>query len=107
MPSIEMRTPASRSRSAQAKAVNFDPWSVFMIFGGPNALVERLDAELDFQRVRQPPCQHTVAAPVHDRHEVKKAPSHWTISDVGAPDLAAPVDHQPAEQVEGSTLDSV
>jgi hypothetical protein len=39
LPSMEMRTPAWRSRSVQAKAVNCDPWSVFMISGGPKRVM--------------------------------------------------------------------
>jgi hypothetical protein len=38
-PSIEMRTPAFRSELVRAKAVNCEPWSVFMISGGPKRAV--------------------------------------------------------------------
>lgn len=34
LPSMEMRMPAFLSGSVQAKAVNCEPWSVFMISGG-------------------------------------------------------------------------
>jgi hypothetical protein len=36
LPSIEIRVPIRFSRSVQSKDVNWLPWSVFMISGGPN-----------------------------------------------------------------------
>ncbi len=36
LPSIEVRAPTRFRRSVQAKDVNWLPWSVFMISGGPN-----------------------------------------------------------------------
>ena len=36
MPSIEIRTFERRNLSVQANDVNWLPWSVFMISGGPN-----------------------------------------------------------------------
>jgi hypothetical protein len=35
LPSIDILTPARVRRSVQAKDVNWLPWSVFMISGGP------------------------------------------------------------------------
>jgi hypothetical protein len=62
-------------------------------------LLQSLDAKLGAEGVRQPPRQHGAAHPIHDYHQVKKAPSHRDVGDVGAPDLIDPLDRQPAEQI--------
>ena len=61
--------------------------------------LQSLDAKLGAEGVRQPPRQHGAAHPIHDYHQVKKAPSHRDVGDVGAPDLIDPLDRQPAEQI--------
>src|SRR5712672_2426655 len=61
--------------------------------------LERLNAKIGAERVRQLPGQHRAAVPVHDRYQVEKAPGHRDVSDVGAPDLVSPGDRQAAEQV--------
>ncbi len=60
---------------------------------------EGLDAEVGIHGVRQPPGQHAPARPVHDGHEVEKAPPHRDVRDVCAPDLVRPVDHEAAQQI--------
>lgn len=47
MPSIEIRTPDRRGRSVQVKDVNCDPWSVFMISGGPNLVMAPFSASTE------------------------------------------------------------
>ena len=61
--------------------------------------LERLDTELGAERVRQPPRQHRAAHPVHDHHQVEKAPGHRDVGDVRAPDLIDPLDRKPTQQV--------
>ena len=62
-------------------------------------LIERLDAKVRVQGVRQPPSQHMPTRPIHDRHQVKEASAHRDIGDVGAPDLIGPVDRHALEQI--------
>ena len=64
-----------------------------------NGLIQRLDAEVSLQRVRDAPSQHLSGEPVHDRHEVKEAAPHRQVGDVGTPDLAGAIDLQPAQQI--------
>ena len=61
--------------------------------------LECLDTELRAERVRQPPRQHGTAHPVHDHHQVEKAPGHRDVGDVRAPDLIDPLDRKPTQQV--------
>ena len=44
LPSIEIRVPTRFSRSVQTKDVNWLPWSVFMISGGPNLWIASFNA---------------------------------------------------------------
>ena len=44
MPSIEMRTFALRNLFVQAKDVNWLPWSVFIMSGGPNLWIASFSA---------------------------------------------------------------
>ena len=44
LPSIEMRMFEHRSRSVQANDVSWLPWSVFMIYGGPNLCIASFSA---------------------------------------------------------------
>ena len=60
-------------------------------------LVQRLDADLGLQRVRDAPGQHLAGEPVHDGDQIEKAPAHRDTGDVAAPDLTGPVDPQPAQ----------
>src|SRR4029077_9370586 len=48
-------------------------------------LLERLDTKIGAKRVRQSPCQHGAADPVHNDHQIEKALGHRDIGDVGAP----------------------
>ena len=86
----------------KSSLVNWLPWSVLKISGRPyrrERFLERLDAELRAERVRQPPRQHGTADPVHDHHQVEEAPGHRDVGDVRAPHLIDPLDRDPAEQV--------
>lgn len=49
-------------------------------------LVQRLDAEAGFQRVRYPPGQHFAGEPVHDGNQIQKALSHRQIDQLACPD---------------------
>ena len=62
-------------------------------------VVERLDAKVRVQAVRQPPGQHMPARPIHDRHQVKEAAPHRDVADAGAPDMVRPLDRQTFEQI--------
>jgi hypothetical protein len=42
-------------------------------------LLKSLDAKVGAKRVRQPPRQHGAAYPIHNDHQVKKAPGHRDI----------------------------
>ena len=44
LPSIEIRVPARFSLSVQAKDVNCEPWSVFMIPGAPKRWIASFNA---------------------------------------------------------------
>jgi len=48
-------------------------------------LLQRRDAERDVDGVRQPPCQHRPARPIHRRHEVEKAARQSAPSIIGLP----------------------
>ena len=48
---------------------------------------------------RQIPGQHVAAGPVDHRDQVDKAAGHGNVGDVHGPDLARPIDLQPAQQV--------
>src|SRR5215217_7917376 len=62
-------------------------------------LLQRRDTEVGVQGVGQAPGQNRTAVPIHDHHQVQKAPRHRNIGDVRAPDLVDAVDRQAAEQV--------
>jgi len=57
------------------------------------------DAEVSFQRVRQPPGEDLSAVPVHDRNEIEKAPAHRDVADIRTQNLVWSVDRQPLEQI--------
>ena len=60
---------------------------------------EGLDTELHAECVRQSPHRHGTAHPIHNRHQVEKAPCHRDAGDAGAPDPIEPLDGNPAEPV--------
>src|SRR5512135_494968 len=62
-------------------------------------LVEGLQAEPPFQRVRQPPREHVPAEPVDHRRQVHESVPHWHICDVRTPDLVDVGQYPIAEQV--------
>src|SRR5512135_3096029 len=62
-------------------------------------LVEGLQAELPFQRVRQPPREHVPAEPVDHRRQVHEAMTHRNMCNVGTPDLVDVGQLPVAEQV--------
>ena len=62
-------------------------------------LVQRLDAEVGFQRVGDAPGQHLSGEPVHDSDQIQEALFHRQIGDVGAPDLIGPLHPQAAQQI--------
>ncbi len=71
LPSIEMRTPDRRSRSVQAKDVNWPALVGVHDLGRPEAgdgLVQRLDAEVRLQRIRDPLGQNLTGVPGHLPH---------------------------------------
>ena len=107
LPSIEIRVPARFSLSVQAKDVNCEPWSVFMIPGAPkrwmasfsastqksfDLVLEPVANKVSFQRVRYPPSQHLAGEPVHDGDEIQEAAPHRQVGNVGAPDLTGAID---------------
>ncbi len=61
-------------------------------------LVQRLDAEVGFQRVRDAPSQDLMGVPFHDGDQIAKAPTHGQVGDIGAPDLVGPLHAQAAQQ---------
>lgn len=54
-------------------------------------LVQRLDAEVGFQRVRDAPGQNLPGKPVHDGDQIEEATTHGQVGDVGTPDLIEPL----------------
>lgn len=62
-------------------------------------LLKRFDTKLGAKRVRQPPCQHGAARPVHDHHQVEEALGHRDVGNAGTPDLVGPLDRQPTKEV--------
>ena len=60
-----------------------------------DGLVQRLDAEVGFQRVRDAPRQHLAGEPVHDGDQMEEAAMHGQAGDVGAPDLSGPLYPRP------------
>src|ERR1700738_4069664 len=61
--------------------------------------LERLDAEIGAERVRQPPGQYRTTVPVHDRDQIHEPLGHRDIGDIRAPNLVDPIDRQPIEQI--------
>src|SRR5712671_1820524 len=57
--------------------------------------LERLDAEIGAERVRQPPGQYRTTVPVHDRDQIHEPLGHRDIGDIRAPNLVDPIDRQP------------
>nr|AFQ90341.1 hypothetical protein [Paracoccus marcusii] len=62
-------------------------------------LVQRLEAEVGLEGVRDAPGQTLAGEPVHDGHQIEEAMPHRQIGDVGAPDLTGAVHTQPAQQI--------
>ena len=50
-------------------------------------LIQCFDAEVSLKRVGDTPGQHFAGVPVHYGDEIKEAPPHGQVGDVGAPDL--------------------
>jgi hypothetical protein len=48
-------------------------------------LLDRLDAEIGRERVREPPRQNAARASIHEHEEIQKAETHWDIGYVGSP----------------------
>src|SRR5215203_202525 len=100
-PSMEMRTPAALSTSVKAKLVNWLPWSVLKISGGPcrTSASSKAATQNSASKLLDKPSQHLPAGPVHDRHQVQKAPAHRDVGHVRAPDLVRSLNRKPAEQI--------
>ena len=67
---------------------------MFMISGGAelvDRLLQRLDAEVRLQRIRDAPSSHFAGEPVHDGDQIEEAFAHVQVGDVGAPDLDWPL----------------
>jgi len=62
-------------------------------------LVQRFDAEVGLQRVRDAPGQDLAGVPVHDGDEIEEPAPHRQIGDVRAPDLIRAIHPRPPEQV--------
>ena len=61
--------------------------------------LSRLQHKSCVHAIREPPCQHLTAVPVHDCHQIQNPPPHWNICDIGAPNLVWPIDHDIPEQI--------
>ena len=64
-----------------------------------NGLVQRFDAEVGLQGVRDPPGQNLSSVPVHDRHQIEEPSAHRQIGDVRTPDLVRAIHPQTSQQV--------
>jgi hypothetical protein len=73
-----MRMPDRRRQSVQANDVNWDLIAVHDIRRSKpiDDLVQRLDAEVGLQRVRDPPRQNHPGMPVRDRHKTRRPTAH-------------------------------
>jgi hypothetical protein len=91
VPNLSMGTEIVRS----LRRVTRLPLEVHFMVTDPDSY----DTERAVHRVRQPPAQHRAARPVHDRHQVQKAPADREVGDVGRPHLVGLSDHQVAQQV--------
>jgi hypothetical protein len=97
---MRMRMPAPASRPVKAMLVNWQPWSEDLgLAEAGQRLVQRVDAERDVHRVRQPPVQNRPARPVEDRDQVEEAAADRDVGDVRRPHLVRPVDYQVAQEV--------
>lgn len=64
-----------------------------------DCLVQRLEAEVGFQRVRVATDQHLPGIPVHGGDQIEEATAHRDLGDVSTPDLIGPFHAQPTQQV--------
>src|SRR5208282_3862612 len=62
-------------------------------------LLQRFQAELAVERVRQSPRQHVAAAPVHDHRQVHPAVRHRHVGDVARPHLVRPQNGHISQQI--------
>lgn len=62
-------------------------------------LVQRFDAEVGVQRVRDPPRHDNAGVPIHERHQLEKPAAHRKIGDVNASELIWPLHTHPAQEV--------
>ena len=63
-----------------------------------NGLVQRFDAEVGLQGVRDPLGQNLSSVPVHDRHQIEEPSAHGQIGDVRTPDLVRAIHPQTSQQ---------
>lgn len=64
-----------------------------------DGLVQRLDAEVRFQRIGDPLGQHLAGEPVHNRDQVEEPTAHRQKRDVGRPDLIRSFHPQYIQQI--------
>lgn len=64
-----------------------------------HGLLDRGAAEVDINRIRQPPRQHPAARPIHHGDEVEEAAAHRDVGDFCAPDVVRSADIEPAQQI--------
>ncbi len=74
-----------------------------MISGGPNLWIASFNASTQKSAssvfdIRQA-SQHLPGVPVHDGDQIKEAPAHGQVGDVGAPDLIWPLYPQSTQQM--------
>ena len=61
--------------------------------------LQRSQTEAGLHGIGEFPTQDETAEPVHDSHQVEKAPMHRKVRNIGAPDLIGPLDRDAAQQV--------
>ena len=64
-----------------------------------DGLVQRLDAELGFQRVRDAPGQDFARVPIHDGNQIQEPAPHRQICDVRTPNLVGSIQAKAAQQI--------
>ena len=113
-PSMLILIFASISTSIHAPLVNWLPWSLLKISGGPCFAKASFKASTQKSAsfdhcprtnggqgliVRQPPRQDLAAVPIHDRHQIEEPTAHRNVGNVRAPDLVRAINHHVAQQV--------
>ena len=90
------------STVVNALDVNWAPWSVLKIAGGPSRVSASARASTQkslSEGVRHPPGQDAARVPIQDSHQIHEPVRHRDVADIGYPHLIRSLDGQAPQQV--------